>query len=1060
MNTIFQFELKHSSKHWVIILFALALIGVGLFCGLKFNLTVGEGIYLNSPYTIGFMMGMLSLVILFFAIPFSSQLLFKEWDSKFDVLFFALPFSKVTYLKGKFWFLFLKTFLCFTFLILGFVIGQNLRVGDEMQAGFNLWHYLYPLLIFGFLNCFSVCSFLFFIAYATRKKLLVVVGGLLLYVLYMVLLVFSNSPFMSNSLPQSLAVQQLSALLDPFGISAYFYEARTFSVQDRNASIVSLSNLLLINRLLVVYVSGFFLWMSYRLFSFSLNRGKGTSEKLKLNPKNSIIQLDKNVISKLYFDASASLKSVISFAKIDLIYLFKSITIVAVSLLLLFYVGMEMYAEIDKGIRLPEKYASSGLLATVIIKNFHFLGMLILTYFINDLYWRSQTSDFEFIEKSTYFSKNKLKGHLVSITILIGFFTLLLVAEAIVFQFIYNYPTIDFKAYFGVFIFNTFPLLLFSAFALLTNAVFKNRFVSLGVSTIAVLVFTTPIFKMILPYPLLQIFSGFKGGYSDFNGFGIYIFAFFQRLLFGASVIALLWLLNGLIKTKVWYYKKSISVIIIVILGVFTGIYFMNGYLPKNETKTNAEAVNYEKIYSSFKLLEQPTITDVTTEIDLFPSNNAYKIQGKYLLKNLTDSPIEKILINFHPDLKIENAVFTSPNENLKIDAFTTEIKLKKPLQPNEEATVNFKLSYKWFAVNGHQSFNAIINNGSFMRISNYFPTIGYDTYFELDNPQKRDEFQLDKISELKKIEAPEVFKNDFINLKMTVSTSNNQTAIGTGDLIKKWSAKNRNYFEYQAKYIPFRFAVSSAEYQQKSTVYKGIDITIYYTENHFENVDHLINNAKITLDYCIENFGAYPFNSINFAEVSSFTSGFAATAYPSAIFMTEDMIFHTNIQSDKKQDVINELAGHELSHLWWGNNQINPDEREGAQMLTETLAMYTEMMLYKKMYGKEAMMERLKIHQQIYDNEKGYYENQPLYKVKYGNSHIAYSKGAIVMVKLSNLIGEDQVNKALKNFLINNAYPKKSTSLDLLDEIYKVSIDENSRAKIDKLFKSILLEN
>lgn len=69
---------------------------------------------------------------------------------------------------------------------------------------------------------------------------------------------------------------------------------------------------------------------------------------------------------------------------------------------------------------------------------------------------------------------------------------------------------------------------------------------------------------------------------------------------------------------------------------------------------------------------------------------------------------------------------------------------------------------------------------------------------------------------------------------------------------------------------------------------------------------------------------------------------------------MPEDMVFHANIHADKKQDIINELAGHELSHLWWGNSLINPDEREGAVMLTETLAMYTEMMLYKKCTEKQ----------------------------------------------------------------------------------------------------------
>lgn len=301
-----------------------------------------------------------------------------------------------------------------------------------------------------------------------------------------------------------------------------------------------------------------------------------------------------------------------------------------------------------------------------------------------------------------------------------------------------------------------------------------------------------------------------------------------------------------------------------------------------------------------------------------------------------------------------------------------------------------------------------------------------------------------------------EVFKNDFINLNMVVSTEVGQTPIGTGNLKKSWTEKDRVYSHYKTNDLPFRFAVASSKYQKKSITHRGINIEVLYDEKHPENVDRLLNNAVLSLDYCIDNFGAYPFEKMSFVEVSAFTSGFAATAYPATIFMTENMIFHTNIDSDPSKDVINELAGHELSHIWWGNSLISPDEREGASMLTESLAMYTEMMIYKKMYGTERMKERVKIHEQIYDNEKGLYGNPPLYKVPYGATHIAYSKGAIAMVELSELIGEDKVDEALRRFLANNKYPKKPTSLDLLEEFYNVAPDEDTKSKIDKLFKSI----
>jgi len=1057
MNTLFLFEAGRIIKHWPAYLISMILIFLGIFCGSQFNLSAGKGIYLNSAYTTGFMIGMLSLSIIFFAVIYAVQMLFKDQDSRFDQVLFSFPLTERTYLNGKFASYFVQTFVSFVLLIIGFITGQTTRSGSEMQPGFSLMYSLYPLLIFGMLNSFLVCSFLFFVSFTSKKKLMTVAGGLLLYVSYMVVLIFSRSPFMAGSLPQSPEAQQISALLDPFGLSSYFFEAGKFSVDQKNTLLVPFTGYLLWNRILFILISGVFLFLTHRLFSFSSASKHGKSKKItSVLPEKSKIVTSNPVISSQHFGRTASFKSVLSYAKIDLIYLFKSIVVPAVVILLVFAVGMEMYAEIEKGIRLPQKYAGSGLMATTISENFHLFGLLVAAYFINDLYWRSSSSGFSLIENSTFLSKNRLAGHFLSISALIFFFTIILVMEGIIFQTVYNYLHIDWNAYLGVFLFNTFPVILFSAFVLLINDQIRNKFIALGVSVLAVFMLAGPVSGKFIPYPLFRIFSDFKGTYSDFSGYGSYAAAFSERLLFGAGIIAVLWSLNQWIKTRKLNTLSFIFTSLLLTSGIWTGISFMKGYIPENKEENRASSVQYEKKFHSYENLPQPEITNVTTEIQLYPSQNSYQITGKYTLANLSGKPIDRILINFNSDLKTESALLKTESETIKIMDTAPEILLKHPLQPGSTASLDFKLNYRWYAVNGHQSFNAVIENGSFMRISRYYPLIGYQKDYEIQDEHLRKKNNLGKLIPLKKPEAPEVFKNDFIDLDMTVSTEAGQTAIGTGDLVKKWTHSGRNYFQYRAHQIPFRFAVSSAFYCMKSIQYKGIAINLFYHEKHFENADHLLNNAKLTLDYCIQSFGKYPFKTVNFAEISSFTRGFAATAYPSAVFMPEDMVFHANIHADKEQDVINELAGHELSHLWWGNSQINPDEREGAVMLTETLAMYTEMMLYKKMHGREKMKDRLNVHQQIYDNEKGLFEDLPIYRATGDTPHISYSKGAVAMVKLNELIGEDKVNAALKNFLQNNQYPKKPTSLDLLNEFYKISPDAATKKKINALFKTI----
>ncbi|WP_157307444.1 M1 family aminopeptidase [Chitinophaga tropicalis] len=272
--------------------------------------------------------------------------------------------------------------------------------------------------------------------------------------------------------------------------------------------------------------------------------------------------------------------------------------------------------------------------------------------------------------------------------------------------------------------------------------------------------------------------------------------------------------------------------------------------------------------------------------------------------------------------------------------------------------------------------------------------------------------------------------------------------------IVGSWKERGRNYFHYSSPVpIPFRFAVSSGEYAVKRASQNGIAIEVYYHPTHHENVYHLIAEAKNTIAYCEENFGKYPFRSIRFAEISGFTEGFAATAYPAAVFMSEAMTFHADIRKERRRDVINELAGHELSHQWWGTAQIAPDDREGAAMLTETLAMYTELMLFKRAHGIEAVKKIVAMHQEIYERGKGYTTEEPLYKVKPGNVHISYNKGLVAMYQLYELIGEEKVNLALKQFIFRYSFPNyPPASIDLINEFLSVS-DTSFHKQIKKIF-------
>ncbi len=1055
MSAIFIFDVTIYSRRWGFywLLVLLSILGFG--AGSVSNFSLGDDILKNSPYQLSYVTGLLSLTTIFFSTAMASQLIFREADARFDSLIFSLPIKRTHFVFGRFLALITLTILYLLLFTINFFIAQSFKYTSEKLIDFDASSYVFAFLMFGFVNTLFTTSVVSFIGWFSKNKLLVYVGGLLLYIAYMAALLYSGSPLMAQSMPQSAHARTIAAFADPFGLSAFFYQTSGWSVLQRNTQLISLNGVFLINRVIVLLISTGLLIVSATRSSFRLNSNTGNARNTHGLDKITPIGAYRPV--KTTYGFKAHWLAFFSLVKIDLTYTFKSIAFVMTALGMLFYVGMEMYAAIEKGSRIPQQYASSGLMVQTVIQSFHPLCLIAVLYYVQEIFWRSKNTNFYLIEHSTIHVKAGFYAKWASLSLIILLFSGFMILEGIVFQLIFKYPTIEWLVYASVFLFNAMPLIVLSGALLLIQKVVNQRASGLAATALFALLLATSLGKTVVSFPLLKFFQPLSNDYSDMNGFGIYQNAFVWRLIFGMTVVIILMIIVAVSKKNLKKWKPTSVFVLLWIIAIYSGEKSMNGYTVKDKATTLLAQARYEQQYRKFQNFLQPTVTDVQTTIDLYPDKNAYHITGTYALENKTHQPIHQILVNFVDDFTIHQAVLISGNETKSIKKQYEVISLNQPLLPTHKAHFSFDMSYDWKAVNGHASFNAMVENGSFMRISRYYPTFGYLADNEIQGETVRQQYHLGIATSITAFDAPRSKNDDFISLDMIVSTSGQQTAIGIGELIRQWPSDNRNYFHYKTTTsVPFRFAISSANYAIRKEAYQGKSFEIYYHPAHYENVDYLLENAKRTIDYCEANFGAYPFKTIRFAEVSAFTKGFAATAYPETIFMTENRTFHANIKADKQQDVINELAGHELSHAWWGNSQISPDDRAGAALMTETLAMYTEMMLIKKMYGKQKLIEHVKTYLEMYQNERGFTQEQPLYRLLPDNTLLSYSKGAVVMYLLSEMIGEDQVNRALRNFLQKYKYPHpKPTSTDLLQEIYRVS-NEEAYPAINELFKEV----
>ncbi|MDO9374163.1 MAG: M1 family aminopeptidase [Ferruginibacter sp.] len=1070
-----RFEISFLLKKPITWIAIVAFLLMGFALGSIRNLPFA-GIYRNAPYLIAYFTGVVALGTIFTITISAAQSFLKDHAANFESILFTTPVKKSQYLGAQVSAVFLVVIFSFSFAIIGLIIGQYMPGLPAAELNeFRFSYYLWPFLVLVIPNIIFCIAVTGSIALLTRSAVSVYTGGLLIYVCYIAGSIISNSPLIATASPATPEAMSLVAKLDPFGLAAFFEQTRYWSILERNQQVIKLQDEMLLNRVLYLFISVGIMAFTYLKFSFRKSKRFGKSEDALL-AKHASIEQYTPLIPDLN-PVSWCLQSAWSLSRIDVKLIVSGIPFVIIMILLTALLLVDLSSEIDAGVRNAARYADTPLMVTGILSNIPLIGPFVLLFYSNELFWKMQTSGMTGIATTNpvpdaifYLSK------ILVLAIISVFMTCWSICIGLVLQIAYDFPVIEIGVYASLLYYVFLPLLMLSMLLVFVQNLSTNKYLALVVSAIVTLVFNSGFGTTLgIVHPLLRFADMPTIPYHHLNGLGEYRTAFSWQMINEISLVIVL----AAITIYTWNrnYERSFlqrlksnkMVTQFVVPALALGIFIItSGFIYyetsiKNPVQSSDEKFNwrekYERSFKKYAGLPQPSVTLVQASVDLFPGEHLYKVSGAYTMLNKTKFPIDSLLLYFDPNIHLEKMSVPGARMVLEDQQYHHQLYvLTNALQPGDSIKVKYDFSSSWSPFTKHTPFNSIIANGSFIRMSRYFPQPGYQESNEIDLPAERKRRGLPIAPALRGVTASEKDPSNFIDLDMVVSTDSGQTAIGSGELVQSWTAKGRNYFHYKTgAAIPFRFAFSSARYSVKKVKYKGISIEVFYAAAHHQNVDRLLKNAQQTLDYASSNFGSYSFKTIRFAEISDFATGFAATAYPSVIYMKEDMGFNADLRKHDEHDVINQLAGHELSHLWWGSAQLSPDQREGYGLMTETLAQYTELMLYRKAHGPSRAIEIAKVHLDLYLAARGYQAELPLYRADFESPHLIYNKGMVVMHQLEQLLGEPVVNKALAYFFNQHKFPNTPpTSPDLLNAFYRFS-PPALYGKIDELFKRVI---
>jgi ABC-type transport system involved in multi-copper enzyme maturation permease subunit len=1095
LANIFLFELQQRLRRistWVyfLVFFALGclftLMSGGAIGGTSVDFGTGGKVLVNSPYALNSIITFISFFGIVITAAIAGQATFQDIDSNSAVFFYTAPITKLDYLGGRYLAAFVVQVPIFVSVGLGAWVGtlmpwiDKTRLGPQIVAA-----YFQPYFINVLPNLLFLTAIFFALAALSRKMLPVYVASVLVLIGYFAVSQFSGS---------ALVVSVHAALADPLGGAAIDHITRYWTPFQRNTQLIPLQGILLANRALWLGVGAIFLTVTYAKFAFAYPAERA-QRRAVVEERETLRPTDTLPVVHPTFSTAASLRHVVSLTRIH----FKETT-TNVFFLVLMLAGFVFSIFTAAGISNPlagRTWPLTYQMLQLASAGFAVFAIALIIFYSGELVWRerdaqlNQVIDALPLQRWVLFCSKLFALMLVQIVVV-----LLILGAGLVVQIAQGYYHLELGLYLRELFLNRLTgLWILCVLAMFVQTIVNNKYLGhfvmvlyvVGTFALAPAGFQDYLYRYGETPPVT---------YSDINGYGPFLQPLIWFRIYWAMAAVLLTILTNLLWVRGtegnWRVRMNLAaarfsraamagvaacVLLLFCVGgyIFYHTHILNPY--RTTFKIDEERAQYEKKYRQYWSLPQPRITDVTTQIDIFPEQRSASISGTMWLENKTSADIDRVAVTLLPanitplpipHIRINKLSFAGGQTALIEDPLLCFYlyKLPTPLPPHGRIRLDFSVQYDNPGFPNSQPNTDIVHNGTFLYDS-YLPYIGYSPSIELTDDSTRHKHGLEKVRRLPKVDDvgarqynSGAFDADWINFDATVSTSEDQIAIAPGYLQKEWVENGRRYFHYKMDApILDLYSIQSARYAVRRDHWDGVNLEIYYQPGHEFNLDSMMQSMKETLAYCTANFSPFQFHQLRIIEFPGY--GTFAESFANTIPFSEAIGFITKVS--KKPDAVDlpfYVTAHETGHQWWAHQVISAYV-EGATSIDETMAQYTALMVMKHHFGPESMNRFLRFELDQYLRGRGQERNEeyPLYLVDPNQGYIHYNKGAMVMYALQDYIGEDKVNAAIREFLKAYAFkgPPYPTSLDLEGYFRKVTPPEYQYL-FDDMFLNITL--
>lgn len=1081
MATIFWFELRYRLRQVSTYIYFLILFGMAyLLSGTDaLRATGGANLFVNSPFVVDTITSLLTALGVLMISALAGTAIYRDFEYRTHELFFTSGISRRSYFFGRFLGALAVILLVFSGILLGQMVGRFSPALEKSQVGpFHLATYFQAFWLIILPNALFISALSFICGALTRSLLAVYTEGVVLLVGYLI----------AAARLSDLENRALGSLLDPFGRVPVQFVTEYWTVSEKDYYLIPLSGYLLWNRLLWIGISlAIFLW-GYRRFAFAAQPLSRRSRRSKASDAQTERESERptgNIeVTPRFGLATAALQCgrMVRSYLVDMVRGTPFRMIVFAGLLLLITYVLEADKVFGTTI-----YPVTRVYADAISTSFMLFFLILLTFYAGELTWKERVAKLDQIHDALPLPDGiTLVSKILAVIVMQALLLLVLMATGMIIQAAKGYFHFEVGLYL-TFLFGTvLPTLVnLTLLAFFLHTVVNHKFIG-HVAVILSYVLTALLPLLNIEHNLVLFASGPTLKYSDMNRFGpfvaplfwfhLYWFTFALLLTLGAVLLSVRGTETAFkrrIRLAVSRLRPAASLAALALLCALLGegrFIYINTNIRHDYTTTkdaNRLRAAYERQYRHFLSNPLPRITDVRITADLFPERLQYHLYGVYLLKNKTNRPITEIPIDYHSDLTLRTLAFDRPATRTLYDrrqGFCVYC-LSKPLQPGEQLTLRFDLPYEKQGFPNDQPDTSIAGNGTFL--STPAPRIGYQEDAELTDETERKKQGLPDRPVLPSLDDLNARRNtyiandaDWIHFEATVSTAPDQIAVAPGYLKQEWTDHGRRCFRYVMD-APIRnfYAFLSARYAVRRDRWHDVALEIYYHPDHAYNLERMMRGMKKALDYYTTNFGPYQFRQLRILEFPCYQD--FAESFPNTVPYSEGIGFIAHVSGPGDIDYPFYVTAHETAHQWWAHQVIGGNV-EGAEMLSESLAEYSALMVMQHEYGKQQMRKFLHYDLDQYLQGRGAEsdEEYPLMRSKH-QPYIHYNKGSLVFYALQDYIGEAKLNGVLARFLHDKAYqePPYTTSAELVQYLRRAT-PPSLQYLITDLFEKITLYN